>query len=99
MSSPSFILRDGLKRRRSETEVVVFQTLMMWKCPLGDRVTPAMVSLLALEELVRKAVDHAVHEDVVGLGGVNLLRPRASLVVLGCVPEGAVPVAHKEEHA
>ena len=55
--------------------------------------------VLALEELVGQAVDHAVHEDGVGLGGIDLLAPGTALVVLRGVPERTVSITHEEEHA
>ncbi len=54
--------------------------------------------VLALEELVSQAVDHAVHEDGVCLGGIHLLAPGTALVILRCVPQGTVTITHKEEH-
>lgn len=55
--------------------------------------------VLALEELIGQAMDHAVHEDGVCLGGIHLLAPGTALVVLRRVPEGTVAITHKEEHA
>ena len=55
--------------------------------------------ILVLEHSVGKAMDHTIDEDLMGLRRVNLLGPRAALVVLGCIPQRTIPIAHQKEHA
>lgn len=69
------------------------------KVPLGRQGNTSDGFVVGLQELVCKAVDHAVHEDAVRLGSVYLLAPSAPFVVLRGVPEWTIAFPHEEEHA
>jgi len=68
------------------------------KLTLGRQSDPRDTFILLGEHLLGEAVDHTVEEHVAGLGCINLLRPCATLVVLGGVPQRANSLAHQEEH-
>ena len=55
--------------------------------------------VILLQHLVRKAVNHAVHEDLVRLRGIHFLGPGATLVILGRVPQRTESITHQEEHS
>lgn len=55
--------------------------------------------IVLFEHFVGKAVDDAIFEDFVSIRGVHLLGPSAALIVFGNIPEGAISLAHKEEHS
>ncbi len=54
--------------------------------------------VVLLEQLLCHTMNHAINEDFIGFACVDLLGPRATLIILRRIPEGSVSCAHKEEH-
>ena len=69
------------------------------KVPLGRQGNTSDGFVVGLQELVCKAVDHAVYEDNMSFRSVYLLAPSTSFVVLRGVPEWTIAFPHEEEHA
>ena len=63
------------------------------QCHTGDGV------IVALQQTSGQTMNHTIRKDCVGLRGIHLLRPRPTLIILRRIPQGAIPLLHKEEHS
>ncbi len=55
--------------------------------------------IVLFEQFVCKTVDNTIFQHLVGVRGIHLLGPSTALIVFGNIPEGAISLAHKEEHS